>query len=145
SHYRQRVNRGDTADTRGFDCATFSASGGVADWHRHVRRRCSGVYLSTATPAVRFLTMITAENITFRVGNKPLLSDISVSFAPAKLHLIVGPNGAGKSTLIKVLARLLRPQAGKVEYEGVDVGEVSEVDLAKRRAVLSQAVEVAFP
>ncbi len=89
--------------------------------------------------------MLTAENITFRVGNKPLLADVSVSFAPAKLHLIVGPNGAGKSTLIKVLARLLRPQAGKVEYEGIDVGHASEAELAKRRAVLSQAVEVAFP
>src|SRR5215216_558813 len=89
--------------------------------------------------------MLTADNISFRVGNKPLLADVSVSFAPAKLHLIVGPNGAGKSTLIKVLARLLRPQAGKVEYEGIDVGQVSEAELAKRRAVLSQAVEVAFP
>src|SRR6185295_1240557 len=89
--------------------------------------------------------MLSAENITFRVGNKPLLADISVSFAPAKLHLIVGPNGAGKSTLIKVLARLLRPQVGKVEYEGIDAGYVSEAELAKRRAVLSQAVEVAFP
>lgn len=89
--------------------------------------------------------MLTADNITFRVGNKPLLSDISVSFAPGKLHLIVGPNGAGKSTLIKVLARLLRPQVGKVEYEGVDVQQVSEAELAKRRAVLSQAIEVAFP
>jgi len=61
------------------------------------------------------------------------------------LHLIVGPNGAGKSTLIRVLARLLRPQTGSVEYEGVDVSEASEAELAKRRAVLSQAVDVAFP
>jgi iron complex transport system ATP-binding protein len=89
--------------------------------------------------------MLTADNITFRVGNKPLLSGVSVSFAPAKLHLIVGPNGAGKSTLIKVLARLLRPEAGNVAYEGIDVGQVSEPELAKRRAVLSQALEVAFP
>lgn len=50
-------------------------------------------------------------------------------FAPAKLHLIVGPNGAGKSTLIKVFARLLRPQVGKVEYEDIDVGQVSEAEL----------------
>jgi iron complex transport system ATP-binding protein len=89
--------------------------------------------------------MLTAGNITFRVGSKPLLVDVSASFAPGKLHLIVGPNGAGKSTLIKVLARLLHPQAGKVEYEGVDVAQVSESELARRRAVLSQAVEVAFP
>lgn len=89
--------------------------------------------------------MLTASNITFRVGNKPLVSDISASFAAGKLHLIIGPNGAGKSTLVKVLARLLRPQTGRVEYDGVDVSSASEAELARRRAVLSQAVEVAFP
>ena len=89
--------------------------------------------------------MLKASNITFRVGNKPLLADISLSFAAGKLHLVIGPNGAGKSTLIKVLARLLRPQIGSVEYEGSDVNDASEANLAKHRAVLSQAVEVAFP
>ena len=89
--------------------------------------------------------MLTASNITFRAGNKPLVSDISVSFAPARPHLIIGPNGAGKSTLIKVLARLLRPHVGRVEYEGIDISDASEAELAKRRAVLSQAVEAAFP
>jgi iron complex transport system ATP-binding protein len=89
--------------------------------------------------------MLEASNLTFRVGDKALISDVSVSFAPGKLHLLVGPNGAGKSTLIKILARLLRPQSGEVKYEGEDVKGASESQLAKRRAVLSQAVEVAFP
>jgi iron complex transport system ATP-binding protein len=89
--------------------------------------------------------MLEASDITFRVGSKALVSDVTVSFAPGRLHLIVGPNGAGKSTLVKVLARLLRPQTGKVEYEGADVRNASEAELAKRRAVLSQAVEIAFP
>jgi iron complex transport system ATP-binding protein len=89
--------------------------------------------------------MLTASNITFRVGDKPLISEVSASFAAGKLHLIIGPNGAGKSTLIKVLARLLRPQTGKIAYDGADVSQASEAELAKRRAVLSQAVEVAFP
>jgi iron complex transport system ATP-binding protein len=89
--------------------------------------------------------MLQANNITFRVGNKPLISDISASFVPGELHLIIGPNGAGKSTLIKVLARLLRPQTGSIEYDQVDVRDAAEADLARRRAVLSQAIEVAFP
>jgi len=89
--------------------------------------------------------MLTASHITFRVGDKALIADVSVSFAPGKLHLIIGPNGAGKSTLIKVLARLLRPQNGTIEYDGVDVQHAREAVLAKQRAVLSQAVEVAFP
>jgi iron complex transport system ATP-binding protein len=89
--------------------------------------------------------MLEAGDITFRVGARALLSGVSVKFKPGGLHLVIGPNGAGKSTLIKVLARLLRPHAGEVLYEGADVGRASEADLAKRRAVLSQAVEVAFP
>jgi heme transport system ATP-binding protein len=91
------------------------------------------------------LFLLAASDISFRVGNKALISEVSVSFAPGRLHLVIGPNGAGKSTLIKVLARLLRPDDGKVEYEGADVRHAGESDLAKRRAVLSQAVEVAFP
>ncbi len=89
--------------------------------------------------------MLVSQNITFRVGSKVLISDISASFAPGGLHLLVGPNGAGKSTLVKVLARLLRPQTGTIEYEGTDVNAASEAELAKRRAVLSQAIEIAFP
>ena len=89
--------------------------------------------------------MLQATNVTFRVGDKALISEVSLQFQPAKLHLIIGPNGAGKSTLIKVLARLLRPQTGTIKYEGRDVQTAGEADLAKRRAVLSQAVEVAFP
>jgi heme transport system ATP-binding protein len=89
--------------------------------------------------------MLEALDITFRVGGRALLSDVSARFAPGKLHLIIGPNGAGKSTLIKVLARLLRPHTGQVKYEGADVNRAREAELAKRRAVLSQAVEVAFP
>jgi iron complex transport system ATP-binding protein len=89
--------------------------------------------------------MLEARDISFRVGDKTLLSGASVRFEPGRLHLVIGPNGAGKSTLIKVLARLLRPHEGTVLYEGEDVGRASEFELAKRRAVLSQAVEVAFP
>jgi iron complex transport system ATP-binding protein len=89
--------------------------------------------------------MLEARDITFRVGGRALLSGVSVRFEPGRLHLVIGPNGAGKSTLVKVLARLLRPHEGAVLYEGADVRHAAEADLAKRRAVLSQAVEVAFP
>jgi iron complex transport system ATP-binding protein len=89
--------------------------------------------------------VLTANNISFRVGARELISDVSADFEPGKLHIIVGPNGAGKSTLIKVLSRLFRPSTGSVLYEGSEAARASELDLARRRAVLSQAVEVAFP
>ena len=89
--------------------------------------------------------MLEAKNISFRIGSKALISEVSASFAPGKLHLIIGPNGAGKSTLIKLLAGSLRPQSGTVEYDSSDIRHIRESDLAKHRAVLSQAVEIAFP
>ena len=89
--------------------------------------------------------MLTAEKIYKSFGPQVVLKDVSLLIRPKDRVGIVGPNGAGKSTLIKVLARLLRPQAGEVRYEGEDVRRAAESELAKRRAVLSQAVEVAFP
>jgi len=88
--------------------------------------------------------MLTASNLVFRAGHRALIDHVSVEFQPGRLHLIVGPNGAGKSTFLRLLARLLRPSEGHVLYDGQDVAHRSQRDLAQRRAVLSQAVEVAF-
>ena len=89
--------------------------------------------------------MLTATNLVFRAGRRVLIDRLSAGFEPGKLHLMIGPNGAGKSTLVRLLARLLRPAEGQVLYDGQDVAHRSERDLARCRAVLSQAVEVAFP
>jgi len=89
--------------------------------------------------------MIKANNISYKIGNKPILKDISVSFQPGKINLILGPNGAGKSTLVKVICNQLKPQEGTVFYEGIDIKNTSVAELAKVRAVLSQNTELAFP
>ncbi|MDE3154649.1 MAG: heme ABC transporter ATP-binding protein [Acidobacteriota bacterium] len=89
--------------------------------------------------------MLQAREIVYRVGQRELLHGVSASFEAGRLHLIVGPNGAGKSTFVKVLSRLLRPQAGEVRYGDLDAGTQDERTLARQRAVLSQALELAFP
>src|ERR1700733_11054349 len=88
--------------------------------------------------------MLTATDLVFRASGRVLIDHFSARFEPGRLHLIMGANGAGKSTLIKLLARLLRPAEGRVLYDTGDVARSSERELAQQRAVLSQAVEVAF-
>ncbi|CAN5206631.1 heme ABC transporter ATP-binding protein [soil metagenome] len=89
--------------------------------------------------------MLSAQNITYQVGAKKLLDDVSVSFEAGKLNLIIGPNGAGKSTLVKVLCHQLRPQHGDVFYGDRNLDDFSILELAQIRAVLSQNIELAFP
>lgn len=88
--------------------------------------------------------MLTAANLVFRVGERNLVDNVSATFEPGKIHLIIGPNGAGKSTLVKLLARLLPPTSGTITYGPADVSKFKDRELARHRAVLSQAVEVAF-
>ena len=89
--------------------------------------------------------MLTGNEVTYTIDGVRLLDNVSVSFAPGELSLIVGANGAGKSTLMRVLSTQLKPQHGVVQYGSTATGEVDERDLARVRAVLSQNVELAFP
>lgn len=89
--------------------------------------------------------MLSANDITFRIHGKTLLDRVSADFLPGKLNLIIGPNGAGKSTFIKVISNQLRPQEGMVKYDGENVQQQSSLQLARKRAVLSQNIELVFP
>jgi iron complex transport system ATP-binding protein len=89
--------------------------------------------------------MLAATDLVFRAGGRTLIDGISATFDPGRLHLMIGPNGAGKSTLVKLLARLLRPHAGSIAYGEANAKHWNDRELAQRRAILSQAIEVAFP
>jgi iron complex transport system ATP-binding protein len=89
--------------------------------------------------------MLSAQHITYKVGSKVLLDDVSVQFEPGQFNLIIGPNGAGKSTLVNVLSNQLQAQHGQVLYNNKDSKHIAVAALAKIRAVLSQNVELAFP
>jgi ABC-2 type transport system ATP-binding protein/lipopolysaccharide transport system ATP-binding protein len=46
------------------------------------------------------------------------LKEVSLDIRPGEAFGLIGPNGAGKSTLLKVIARVLRPTAGRVRVAG---------------------------
>lgn len=89
--------------------------------------------------------MLTVKNATYKTKNRTLLDDVTITFQPGKLHLIVGPNGAGKSTLVKLICNQLPLHQGSICYDGKPVDAISISSLAKFRAVLSQNIDLAFP
>ncbi len=81
----------------------------------------------------------------FAVSGKTLLDGIDLSIDAGELIAIVGPNGAGKSTLLRLLSGDLRPTSGAVQLRGKDLSGYPARELAMRRAMLAQHVNVSFP
>jgi iron complex transport system ATP-binding protein len=89
--------------------------------------------------------MIVATDLGIRIGGVSLLRDTAICVAPGSFVAIIGPNGAGKSTLLRALAGELPPAEGRVTLDGMAVVRLPRGELARRRAVLPQAVRLAFP
>ncbi len=58
--------------------------------------------------------MISANNITLRLGKKALFEDVNIKFTEGNCYGLIGANGAGKSTFLKILTGQLEPTNGDV-------------------------------
>jgi len=58
--------------------------------------------------------MISANNVTLRVGKKALFEDVNIKFTEGNCYGLIGANGAGKSTFLKILSGQLEPTKGDV-------------------------------
>jgi iron complex transport system ATP-binding protein len=77
-------------------------------------------------------------------GDRLILRDVSLTATPGRLLVLVGPNGAGKSTLLSTMAGLLKADEGQVMLDGRPLGKWPPRELARRRAMLSQRVDLEF-
>ena len=58
--------------------------------------------------------MISANNVTLRVGKKALFEEVNIKFTEGNCYGLIGANGAGKSTFLKILSGQLEPTNGEV-------------------------------
>ncbi|CAN5159066.1 ABC transporter ATP-binding protein [soil metagenome] len=79
-----------------------------------------------------------AEGIRLSYGGRTVVHDLDVAVPPGRTTVIVGPNACGKSTLLKGLARLLRPDAGRVLLDGRDLRTIPTKQLARSVGLLPQ-------
>lgn len=86
---------------------------------------------------VRENLMLSVEGVSVTYGSGPssvrALSDVSISFEPGKLTLIMGPSGSGKTTLLSVLGCLLAPESGQVRVMGRLATGLSEDEAGELR------------
>lgn len=90
------------------------------------------------------MSLLSAENLSVRLGDKRVLNDVGAAFAPGLVTAVVGPNGAGKSTLLDCLAALRRPDAGQVTLDERPLRDLPSRERARRIAYLPQNAEIAW-
>jgi len=85
------------------------------------------------------------EGLAFSYGLKPVLEGLSVVLSPGRFYGLVGPNGCGKTTLLDLLVGRRRPGAGRIRFQGRDLGRYARADLARRIALAPQEYDLNFP
>lgn len=80
---------------------------------------------------------LTVEHVTKRYGAGETevlaVSDVSLEVAPGEVVLIMGPSGSGKTTLLSMLGALLRPTAGAIRMNGLELSGLPESQLPEIR------------
>ena len=100
--------------------------------------------------------MISANNITLRLGKKALFEDVNIKFTAGNCYGMIGANGAGKSTFLKILSGQLEPTKGEVDFLmeqklymshviGVSAGACNGVDYVSNNFFLNFLQRYALP
>ena len=93
------------------------------------------------------MTMLDIRNLTATVGDKQILTGVSLTVNAGEVHAIMGPNGSGKSTLAQVLAGhpAYEVTGGEVLYEGRNLLELEPEERAQAGIFLAFQYPVEIP
>ena len=71
------------------------------------------------------MSLLKMNGITKSFNGVTVLKDVQLTIEPGEVHALLGENGAGKSTLMNVLTGVFPRDAGRIEFDGKEVGAVT--------------------
>lgn len=89
--------------------------------------------------------MLKMMNVTKAFGGVVATNDFSAEFVPGSLSAIIGPNGAGKTTLFNLITGRLKPDSGRIVFDGEDIAGMSPGTIVKRGIGRAFQVASIFP
>jgi len=89
--------------------------------------------------------MLTLSDVTAGYGRTTILHGISLEVRAGEVVTVVGANGAGKTTTLRTIAGLVRPTAGRITFEGEEIGRLSPHEVVARGITLIPEGRQLFP
>ena len=81
---------------------------------------------------------IALENISLQYGQKFVLKDVSFSIKAGSRTAIIGPTAAGKTQLLYLLTNLVKPNSGRITYDGRDINDYQKETLHQQVGLVFQ-------
>jgi ABC-type branched-subunit amino acid transport system ATPase component len=89
--------------------------------------------------------LLRAEGLTVGYGKMPILHDVTLEVRAGEMVSVIGPNGAGKSTAFKTIVGFLRPQNGRVRFDGQDITGLRPDQVLHRGLAYVPQGRIVFP
>ena len=89
--------------------------------------------------------MLTLHGLSKAYGGIHVARNVSLNFPMGSLSAIIGPNGAGKTTLFNLISGHVRPDSGRVEFDGEDITGLSSLAVVRRGMARAFQVAALFP
>jgi branched-chain amino acid transport system ATP-binding protein len=88
--------------------------------------------------------ILQVQSVAVRFGGLQVLTDVSFAVTSGELVGLIGPNGAGKTTLLKIIAGILRPNAGRILFRGEDISRLATAARVRRGLAVTHQIARPF-
>ncbi len=83
--------------------------------------------------------MLQVDNLSCGYDSKFVLQNINFKIGDGELLGVIGPNGSGKTTLLKAITKVLKPQKGRMVFDGKEISQMGFKELAQKVAFVPQS------
>jgi phospholipid/cholesterol/gamma-HCH transport system ATP-binding protein len=87
------------------------------------------LFMSNALPS----SLVELDRVTFAYGDRVILRDVSLQVPRGKVTALMGVSGGGKTTVLRLIGGQIQAQAGRVLFDGQDVGRMDMAHLYEAR------------
>lgn len=82
--------------------------------------------------------MLEFHGVSKSFGGTPVVAPLDLAIQPGEVVVLLGPSGCGKTTILRMVAGLVRPTAGRIVVDGLELGDGTMRDVRRRLGYVIQ-------